>query len=65
MNLADFERFYAALPPQKTTIRVFPILFGEGDADEMKRLADITGGRTFDARKGDLLGVFRDIRGYQ
>jgi Ca-activated chloride channel homolog len=65
MDIDDFERFYAALPPQKGTIRVFPILFGEGDPDEMKRLADMTGGRTFDARKGDLTAVFRDIRGYQ
>jgi Ca-activated chloride channel family protein len=65
MEFADFQRFYAALPPQKSAIRVFPILFGEGNADEMKRLADLTGGRTFDARKGDLTSVFRDIRGYQ
>jgi Ca-activated chloride channel family protein len=31
----------------------------------MKHLAELTGGRTFDARKGDLTAVFRDIRGYQ
>ncbi len=65
MEFADFERFYAALPPQKTAIRVFPILFGEGDVEQMKRLAKLTGGRTFDARRGDLTSVFRDIRGYQ
>jgi Ca-activated chloride channel family protein len=65
MDVDGFARFYAGLPPQKAAIRVFPILFGEGDADEMKRLAEITGGRTFDARKGDLTAVFRDIRGYQ
>jgi Ca-activated chloride channel family protein len=65
MDVDAFARFYAALPPQKTEIRVFPILFGEGNVDEMNHLAQITGGRTFDARKGDLTAVFRDIRGYQ
>lgn len=65
MDIDAFTRFYESLPAQKTAIRVFPILFGEGNADEMKALADLTGGRTFDARKGDLTSVFRDIRGYQ
>ena len=65
MDARKFARFYAALPPQKRAIRVFPILFGEGDVDEMNALATLTGGRTFDARKGDLTAVFRDIRGYQ
>ncbi len=65
MDASGFARFYAALPPQKRAIRIFPILFGEGDAGEMQALARLTGGRTFDARKGDLTSVFRDIRGYQ
>ncbi len=65
MGYDEFARFYAGLPPQKAAIRVFPILFGEGNVDQMKQLAALTGGRTFDARKGDLTSVFRDIRGYQ
>lgn len=65
MGIDEFASFYAALPPQRSAIQVFPILFGEGDVDQMKRLAAMTGGRTFDARKGDLTSVFRDIRGYQ
>jgi Ca-activated chloride channel homolog len=65
MDAGDFARLYASLPSQKRAIRVFPILFGEGNADEMNALATLTGGRTFDARKGDLTSVFRDIRGYQ
>jgi Ca-activated chloride channel family protein len=65
MSAPDFARFYAALPPSKRAVRVFPILFGEGNTQEMEALATMTGGRTFDARKGDLAAVFRDIRGYQ
>ena len=65
MDLDEFRRFYEALPPGKTAVRVYPILFGEGSETEMKALADLTRGRTFDARKGDLTSVFRDIRGYQ
>ena len=65
MDAAQFVRFYQLLPPQKRAIRVFPILFGEGNVEDMTALASLTGGRTFDARKGDLGSVFRDIRGYQ
>jgi Ca-activated chloride channel family protein len=65
MDADQFKAFYQALPAQKRAVKVFPILFGEGNVDEMTALADLTGGRTFDARKGDLLAVFRDIRGYQ
>lgn len=45
--------------------RVFPILFGEGNVGEMKALAELTGGRTFDARQTALSQVFKEIRGYQ
>ncbi len=65
MSAADFARFYAALPANKKAVKLFPILFGEGNVGEMERLAALTGGRTFDARNGNLAGVFREIRGYQ
>ncbi len=61
---AQFEKKYAALPPQQR-IRVFPILFGEGNPHELQRLADVTGGRLFDGTKESLDGVFKEIRGYQ
>jgi Ca-activated chloride channel homolog len=44
---------------------VFTILFGEGNMAEMTELATMTGGKSFDARAGDLSTAFRDIRGYQ
>ena len=65
---ADFKRFsqfYQALAPEVRQIRIFPILFGEGNAGEMKALADLTGGRVFDAKSASLTAVFKDIRGYQ
>ncbi|MFI6492812.1 hypothetical protein [Streptomyces sp. NPDC050564] len=44
---------------------VFPILFGDSDRGELQHIADLTGGRLFDARKGSLDGAFEEIRGYQ
>jgi Ca-activated chloride channel family protein len=40
-------------------------LFGEGNAEELKQLADLTGGRLFDSRSVALATVFKEIRGYQ
>ncbi|MEC3977365.1 hypothetical protein [Amycolatopsis sp. H20-H5] len=44
---------------------MFTVLFGEGNADELQRVAKLTGGNVFDARKTQLSKVFQDIRGYQ
>jgi Ca-activated chloride channel family protein len=46
-------------------VRIFPILFGEANAGALGDLAELTGGRAFDARKASLASVFREIRGYQ
>ncbi|WP_328448772.1 VWA domain-containing protein [Streptomyces sp. NBC_00386] len=62
---ADFEAFYRRLPGGQREIPVFPILFGDSDRGELQHIADLTGGRLFDARKGSLDGAFEEIRGYQ
>ena len=40
-------------------------LFGEAATGQMNDLAQLTGGRTFDARTQSLAVVFKEIRGYQ
>jgi Ca-activated chloride channel family protein len=65
MNFAAFRDWYQALPDTAQDIPVFTILFGESDTAEMKSLADLTGGRVFDATHSSLGAVFKDIRGYQ
>lgn len=64
-RLDDFRAMHQALPAAQRNIKVFPILFGEGNVADMTALAELTGGRTFDARKAALSTVFKDIRGYQ
>jgi hypothetical protein len=51
--------------PTWSAIPVFPILFGDSDRGELQHIADLTGGRLFDAQKGSLDGAFEEIRGYQ
>ncbi|KAB1662644.1 substrate-binding and vWA domain-containing protein [Pseudoclavibacter sp. CFCC 13611] len=46
------------------TIPTFVVLFGEADQNEMKQVADLTGGRVFDGGEG-LTQAFSEIRGYQ
>ncbi|MGW0710796.1 substrate-binding and vWA domain-containing protein [Streptomyces sp. NPDC002643] len=62
---ADFDSFYGRLPSAEQQIPVFPILFGDSDKDELEHIADLTGGRLFDAQQGSLDGAFEEIRGYQ
>lgn len=62
----DFDGFYRdSLTPAGKRIPVFPILFGDSDRSELAHIADLTGGRLFDARQGSLDGAFEEIRGYQ
>jgi Ca-activated chloride channel family protein len=64
-SAAEFDGFYGQLADGEREIPVFPILFGDSDRDELKHIADLTGGRLFDAQKGSLDGAFEEIRGYQ
>ena len=63
-DFADFQREWQQLGDVKS-VRVFPVLFGDSDVDEMKAVAEMTGGKTFDGRKDSLAKVFKEIRGYQ
>ncbi|MGQ4384297.1 substrate-binding and vWA domain-containing protein [Streptomyces sp. SAS_270] len=62
---SEFDAFYERLPGGQREIPVFPILFGDSDRAELQHIAELTGGRLFDARKGSLDGAFEEIRAYQ
>ncbi|MGW6908328.1 substrate-binding and vWA domain-containing protein [Streptomyces sp. NPDC054940] len=62
---ADFDAFYAGLDRDRRETPVFPILFGDSDESELEQIAELTGGRLFDAQEGSLDGAFEEIRGYQ
>ncbi|MBC9715982.1 VWA domain-containing protein [Streptomyces sp. TRM66268-LWL] len=64
-DAADFTAFYKGLDPGQREIPVFPILFGDSDRSELQGIADLTGGRLFDAQEVSLDGAFKEIRGYQ
>ncbi|SHN48123.1 VWA domain-containing protein [Cryptosporangium aurantiacum] len=64
-ELPDFRRTFAGYPAAQRAIPVYPVLFGESREAEMKEVAGMTGGRTFDARTDSLTTVFKEIRGYQ
>ncbi|WP_017587446.1 VWA domain-containing protein [Nocardiopsis ganjiahuensis] len=55
----------ADLPSEVASVPVYPVLFGEGNGEEMETLALVSGGRVFDARQMELERIFREIRGYQ
>jgi Ca-activated chloride channel family protein len=61
----QFERKWRALPEYGRRIHIFPIYIGEASPAELERIATLTGGRAFDARKESLSGIFKEIRGYQ
>ncbi|MER5518938.1 VWA domain-containing protein [Streptomyces sp. NPDC002763] len=61
----EFDDFYRGLSTTQRNIPVFPILFGDSSRTELQHIADLTGGRLFDAQQGSLDGAFEEIRGYQ
>ncbi|MEJ2852317.1 MULTISPECIES: extracellular solute-binding protein [unclassified Saccharothrix] len=64
-NFAQFERDFTGVPARVRQVPVFTVLFGEGSSDELTKVADMTGGKVFDARATQLTDVFKEIRGYQ
>lgn len=63
-SFADWHHDFVSANPDAAGIPVYVILFGESDVDEMTDLAELTGGRTFDASSDSLAAVFKEIRGY-
>ncbi|WP_338845487.1 VWA domain-containing protein [Massilia sp. W12] len=63
MRLEEFRQFIDSRGVPK--VPVFAILYGDAKQEEMDALAQITGGRVFDARKVSLPQVMREIRTYQ
>ena len=61
----EFSAKWNALPPYARQIRIFPIFIGEANPAELQKIADLTGGRAFDARKQTISEIFKEIRGYQ
>jgi Ca-activated chloride channel family protein len=64
-DFARFERKWRALPEYGRRIHIFPIFIGEANPKELQQIADLTGGRAFDARSVPLAEIFKEIRGYQ
>jgi len=65
LTLSEFKQWYRSADDSVRTIRVFPILFGEGNQKELNAIAELTGGRLFDSNTRSLASVFKEIRGYQ
>ncbi|WP_106319279.1 VWA domain-containing protein [Actinoplanes italicus] len=64
--LADFEKQVRQRPATAEPVPVFPVLFGEAAEGQMRRVATVSGGELWDARRGgDLTKTFCQIRGYQ
>lgn len=61
-NESDFERRYAQRPKK---VRIFPIFIGEASPADLEKIAAVSHGRAFDARKERLATIFKEIRGYQ
>jgi Ca-activated chloride channel family protein len=64
-NAGQFQSFYRSASPEIRSIKCFAIIFGEASPQELNDVANLTGGRTFDARGTNLSLVFKEIRGYQ
>jgi len=63
--LDGFLNYYQSLPAQTKAVHTFTILFGDSSVNEMEAIAEVTGGRVFDANAASLSSIFKQIRGYQ
>lgn len=61
---SEFNSFYKSTTGI-SDVRTFTILFGDANAKTLQSIADLTGGRMFDASKDPLSFIFKEIRGYQ
>jgi Ca-activated chloride channel family protein len=62
---AAFRRFYRGLRAEAKAVPTFTVKFGPADADELDRIARLTGGKLFQVENTKLVTAFRQIRAYQ
>ncbi len=62
---AQFRRFYVEQRTAVKAVPTFTVKFGPADADELSRIARLTGGKLFEVEDTRLVKAFRQIRAYQ
>jgi Ca-activated chloride channel homolog len=60
----EFTTWYEGQSEARRGIPVFGLLFGKAEKAQLEHIAQLTGGRVFDARNA-LKAAFKEIRGYQ
>jgi Ca-activated chloride channel homolog len=65
ISVGDFLSSLAQVPEPARSVKTFAIQFGEADPEELRRIVQTTSGAMFDANRGSLASVFKEIRGYQ
>ena len=60
----DRDDFYDDYQREGDGVPIFPIMFGEADSSQLDPLADLSNGKVFDGRDGDLATTFRTVKGY-
>ncbi|WP_116020886.1 VWA domain-containing protein [Thermomonospora umbrina] len=63
IGLQEFLRRYKALAPETKAVHTYTIRFGEADPSELRRAAEVTGGRMIDANASSLDQAFQETRG--
>jgi Ca-activated chloride channel family protein len=58
------DQFFEDYQALGRDIPIFPIMFGEADDEQLEPLADLSNGKMFDGRNGDLAATFRTVKGY-
>src|SRR4029077_20950332 len=61
-NAGQFRTWYTGASAEVRSIKCFAVIFGEASPQELNDVANLTGGRTFDARSASLATVFKEIR---
>jgi Ca-activated chloride channel family protein len=61
---AQFLNDFRNLPAETQKIKAFTVLLGEANPEQLRALAELTGGQVFDARNAPLSQIFKQVRGY-
>jgi Ca-activated chloride channel family protein len=64
ITFEEFQAGWEGLDAASREVPTYTVAFGEADVEALTKLAELTGGRAFNATD-DLRSVFRTIRGYQ